>query len=119
MVEGVAMINNDVPDNSFINESDLDKLVNLITKIKGLRIPANVEQLEEIIKLVGAHQELLLIGTSDGSHFMTMSDIEKMMVDLSRQLADTNLKALLETMNHLQGEDEIIAQKKKNIGTKE
>jgi hypothetical protein len=65
-----------------------------------------------------AHQDLFSSGTSDPENFLTLGQIEQLMLEHQRHIHEIDLKVLLENMRSLSGESAVIARKKKEYRLK-
>jgi hypothetical protein len=79
---------------------------------------ANLHQIDEHISLLISHQNQFRSGTSDTEQFLTIGQIENMMVQLKRHLGEVDLQALLADMEQLNAEEELILKKKDEFRNK-
>jgi hypothetical protein len=78
----------------------------------------NLLQIRDHLRILINHQHEFESGTSYPNKFMTLGQIEEVILSLQRFLEDADLKALLEKMSNLPGENDIVAQKKTNSSKK-
>jgi uncharacterized protein YggL (DUF469 family) len=78
-----------------------------------------IDHLIDHVNIVAEHDYMFKLGTSDADNFLTISEIEFMMLDLTRRLKEADLKFLLSDMKNLNGETDIINKKKENTLKKE
>jgi hypothetical protein len=103
-------------------EDSLAKLDNLygdiVNFINELGPHANLDQIIDHVQTIISHQRSLIDGTSHADKFITIDQIESMMLNLQDNLAKFDYEALLLNMKKIAGEEEIILQKKKNTSSK-
>jgi hypothetical protein len=97
-------------------EETLNLLVEYYTRHKSA---ADMEQIKDHLEIVMAHQEYLRSGTLGSERFLTMGQIEGLMVGLRKRLNEADLRGLLLSLKELKGEEEVIAQKKTSTSAKE
>ncbi|MDR1308985.1 MAG: hypothetical protein LBL95_03665 [Deltaproteobacteria bacterium] len=91
----------------------LDELLKLLIEhFRETGTPADIDEVKENVKLILDHQIKLDKGTSDVSNFMTMGQIEQMMLELRAYQNDANVKALLYKMRDVKADSKIVDQKK-------
>ncbi|MDR0882110.1 MAG: hypothetical protein LBP55_06165 [Candidatus Adiutrix sp.] len=102
-----------------VDQEKLNNFLVLIVKLaEQYGSSFNIEHLSELVMIASEHDAHLREGTSDPENFLTISQMESMMLDLERRIKEADLKSLLEELKHLKGEDAIV-DKKKPHGEKE
>ncbi|MDR2386860.1 MAG: hypothetical protein LBE80_04650 [Deltaproteobacteria bacterium] len=103
----------------YFEQADVDNIIDKIINILNEEVTCpNIEQIKSHLKIIKSYQEKFISGTSSVSGFLGMSQIEELIDTFTREIKEANLKALLENMKSLKGENEIIAQKKTNTSKK-
>jgi PHD/YefM family antitoxin component YafN of YafNO toxin-antitoxin module len=108
------------PEISPLIADKVDEVFSLILEhIRNHGTLTHINQIKDVIDLIITHQTQLDAATSEAASFMTMGQLEQLMLDLRSRLNDANLKALLERLRKVEAEAEIVAQKKTSTSSEE
>jgi hypothetical protein len=83
----------------------------------GEATQANLIQLIDVLEAVLKYQTQFHEGTSSIENFLSMTGMEALMMELHRQIQDADRKAFIDNMKGIEGEADIVAQKKKEYLT--
>jgi hypothetical protein len=97
----------------------IESLMNMIGElIERYGKNLNVEHIKEVLAIICAHDDILNRGISNPNDFLTIADIEHLIMEEGRLVNDANLKSLVQSMKKVEGEEIAIAQKKTPSGKK-
>ena len=79
----------------------------------------NLQQIEEHLRALMAHGELLAKGLSGPDQFLSMDQLENLMLQLRQDSNDIDLRAFMAALKNLTDENILIKKKKRSTRKKE
>jgi hypothetical protein len=100
-----------------LNQEDIQLIYNMLQRyLTGDGVTqTNLIQLIDVLQAIIKYQKQFHEGTAGVDNFLTMTEMETLMIELNGQLQDAGRKAFRDNMKGIAGEADIVALQKKSI----